>query len=70
MSPGIWFRAYRSGHVAPGIWLRHTQEPVRVQRLVAHDVHGGDPKVPKPLCTQRLVIREGAAMYGLACHVL
>ena len=49
MALGIWLRACGSGL---------TQETVRVQRLVAHDLYVGDPKVPKPFCAQHLVNGE------------
>ena len=63
MARGILLRAYGSGHMAPGIGRQaycfgRAQETVRVQRLVAHDLYVGDPKVPKRLCAQRLVNGE------------
>ena len=63
MAPGICLWAYGSGHTAPGIWRLaycsgRTQETVRAQRLVAHNVHVGNPKVLKSECAQCLVNRE------------
>ena len=66
MPPGIWLWAYvsgvyESGHMAPGIGRQvygsgRTQETVRVQRLVAHDLYVGCPKVW--VCAQHLLNRE------------
>ena len=55
MALEIWVQGHGSGHMAPGIGRQaygsgRAQEPVRVQRLVAHDLYVGDPKVPKPVC--------------------
>ena len=63
MALGVWLWAYGSGHMAPGIGRQaygsgRTQETLRVQHLVTHDLHAGDPKVPKPMCAQRLVNGE------------
>ena len=63
MALGIWLRAYGSGHMDPGKGRQAycsgcTQETVRVQRLVSHDLYVGDPKVPQPVCAQRLVNGE------------
>ena len=59
----IWLRACGSGHMAPGIGRQaycsgRAQETLRVQRLVSHDLCVVDPKVPKPVCAQRLVSGE------------
>ena len=73
MALGIWLRACGSGHMAPGIGRQaygfgRTQETVRVQRLVAHDLYVGDPQVPKPVCAQRSV--NGESMRVSDCQLL
>ena len=63
MALGIWLRAYGSGSMAPGIGRQaygsgRMRGTLRVQRLEAHDMYVGDPKVFTPVCAQHLLNGE------------